>query len=175
VGVQMSEIMEFSERSLTAVSAQEFLAQVKPLRERGGKVVFTNGCFDILHPGHVTYLQAARALGDALVLGLNSDASVRRQEKGVERPILTEEERAAILLGLRSVDYVIVFDDDTPLALIEEILPDILVKGGDWPLDQIVGRDAVEAAGGRACTIPFVEGKSTTSIVERILTRLGGK
>jgi rfaE bifunctional protein nucleotidyltransferase chain/domain len=107
------------------------------------------------------------------VVGLNSDASVKRLEKGDERPILTEEERAAILLGLRSVDYVIVFDDDTPLELIRKILPDVLVKGGDWPLDQIVGRDVVEAAGGTVRTIAFVEGKSTTSIVERILTRLG--
>jgi D-beta-D-heptose 7-phosphate kinase/D-beta-D-heptose 1-phosphate adenosyltransferase len=171
----MNENKGFSERSLTAVSAEEFLALAKPLREGGGRVVFTNGCFDLLHPGHVAYLQAARALGDALVLGLNSDASVKRLEKGTERPILTEEERAAILLGLRSVDYVIVFDEDTPLELIEKIVPDILVKGGDWPLDQIVGRDVVEAAGGEARTIPFVEGKSTTSIVERILTRLGGK
>jgi D-beta-D-heptose 7-phosphate kinase/D-beta-D-heptose 1-phosphate adenosyltransferase len=163
----------FIQRELKAVDVGEFRTLAGPLRAHGGKIVFTNGCFDLLHPGHVTYLEAARALGDALVVGLNSDASVKRLEKGDERPILTEEERAAILLGLRSVDYVIVFDGDTPLELIRKILPDVLVKGGDWSLDQIVGRDVVEAAGGTVRTIAFVEGKSTTSIVERILTRLG--
>jgi rfaE bifunctional protein nucleotidyltransferase chain/domain len=130
--------------------------------------VFTNGCFDLLHPGHVTYLEAARELGDALVVGLNSDASVRRL-KGPARPILTEQERATVLSGLRSVDYVVVFDEDTPLALIRRIVPDVLVKGGDWPVEAIVGADVVLAAGGRVSSLPFVEGKSTTGIVERIL------
>lgn len=155
------------------------LPALKPLlaekKRQGLRIVFTNGCFDLLHPGHVTYLAEAKALGDVLVVGLNSDASVRRQNKGPERPIMTEEERAAVLLGLRSVDYVTIFDEDTPIRLIGELVPDVLVKGGDWPIESIVGREIVEAAGGLVTTIKFVEGKSTTGIVERILTRLGGK
>ncbi|MHB8767105.1 MAG: D-glycero-beta-D-manno-heptose 1-phosphate adenylyltransferase [Deferrisomatales bacterium] len=146
------------------------LDALRPLRAAGGRVVFTNGCFDLLHPGHVTYLEAARDLGDALVVGLNSDASVRRL-KGPRRPILTQQERATVLAGLRSVDYVVVFDEDTPLGLIEAIVPDLLVKGGDWAVASIVGREAVEAAGGQVRAIPFVEGNSTTGIVERVLQR----
>lgn len=145
------------------------LETLAPLRAAGARVVFTNGCFDLLHPGHVAYLEAARQLGDALVVGLNSDASVRRL-KGPTRPILTEEERATVLAGLRSVDYVVVFDEETPLRLIEAIVPDVLVKGGDWPVEAIVGAEVVLAAGGRVLSLPFVEGKSTTGIVERILS-----
>jgi rfaE bifunctional protein nucleotidyltransferase chain/domain len=161
--------------NLTATPLPE-LVEILALRRRSGeKVVFTNGCFDLLHPGHVTYLAEARALGDLLVVGLNSDASVRSLNKGAERPIMTAEERAAVLLGLRSVDYVTVFDEDTPIRLIEAIVPDVLVKGGDWPIESIVGREIVQNAGGTVTTIKFVEGKSTTGIVERILERLGGR
>lgn len=134
--------------------------------------MFTNGCFDLLHPGHVTYLEAARDLGDALVVGLNSDASVQRL-KGPTRPVLTQDERATVLAGLRSVDYVTIFEEDTPLRLIAALVPEVLVKGGDWPVDAIVGADVVLAAGGEVLSLPFVEGKSTTGIVERVL-RAGG-
>lgn len=136
-------------------------------RERGDRVVFTNGCFDLLHPGHVAYLEEARELGELLVVGLNSDASVRRL-KGPSRPVLTQDERAAIVAGLRSVDFVVVFDEDTPLDLIAALEPDVLVKGGDWPIDQIVGGDLVVQSGGRVLSLPYVEGKSTTSIIERV-------
>jgi D-beta-D-heptose 7-phosphate kinase/D-beta-D-heptose 1-phosphate adenosyltransferase len=153
------------------VTLPRLLAILGPLRREGVRVVFTNGCFDILHPGHVTYLEKARSLGDLLVVGLNSDRSVRSLGKGTERPICTEEERAAVLSALRAVDFVVIFDDPTPLALIEAILPDVLAKGGDWAVEKIVGREAVQRAGGRVVTIPFVEGKSTTGIVERILAR----
>jgi D-beta-D-heptose 7-phosphate kinase/D-beta-D-heptose 1-phosphate adenosyltransferase len=146
----------------------ELLRELSLRRGRGEKVVFTNGCFDLLHPGHVTYLGAARALGDLLVVGLNSDASVRLL-KGPTRPILNEEERATVLAGLRSVDYVVIFDEETPRSLIEALRPDVLVKGGDWAVESIVGADVVLAAGGRVLSLPFVEGKSTTGIVERIV------
>jgi D-beta-D-heptose 7-phosphate kinase/D-beta-D-heptose 1-phosphate adenosyltransferase len=152
-----------------AVALERVQEEIAPRREAGERVVFTNGCFDLVHPGHVTYLDKARSLGDILVVGLNSDASVRRQGKGPGRPIMNEAERAAVLSALRSVDYVVLFDEDTPLKLIEALLPDFLVKGGDWPVEAIVGREAVEAAGGIVLSIPLVEGKSTTSIVERIL------
>jgi D-beta-D-heptose 7-phosphate kinase/D-beta-D-heptose 1-phosphate adenosyltransferase len=154
------------------LSLPELLAELAPRRRAGERVVFTNGCFDLLHPGHVTYLEAARDLGDLLVVALNSDASVRRL-KGPSRPILSQADRATVLAGLRSVDYVVVFEEDTPLALIQALLPDVLVKGGDWAVDRIVGREAVEAAGGRVAALPFVEGRSTTGIVERVLERCG--
>ena len=133
---------------------------------RDRTLVFTNGCFDLLHPGHVEYLAQARALGDALVVGLNSDASVRRLN-GAGRPLVPEAGRAAMLAGLRSVDAVTLFDEDTPLELIRALLPDVLVKGGDYDLDGIVGRDAVEKAGGDVRVLPFVEGYSTTDILTR--------
>jgi rfaE bifunctional protein nucleotidyltransferase chain/domain len=136
-------------------------------RPRTENVVFTNGCFDILHRGHVAYLHAARALGDRLVVGVNSDASVRRL-KGAGRPILNQEDRAFILAGLASVDAVTLFDEDTPAELIAALVPDILVKGGDYSPGEVVGRDTVEASGGRLVLIPFVEGRSTTDIVRRI-------
>jgi D-beta-D-heptose 7-phosphate kinase/D-beta-D-heptose 1-phosphate adenosyltransferase len=126
-------------------------------RPRTERVVFTNGCFDLLHPGHVTYLTRARALGDALVVGLNTDASVRRLEKAPDRPLVPQASRALVLAALESVDAVTLFDEDTPAA-----------KGGDYRLDQVVGRDVVEAAGGRVELIPFVEGHSTTELVHRI-------
>jgi D-beta-D-heptose 7-phosphate kinase/D-beta-D-heptose 1-phosphate adenosyltransferase len=147
------------------------LLDARGMMKRAGKrLVFTNGCFDLLHAGHVRYLSEARALGDALVVGLNSDRSVRRL-KGEGRPILNEQERAEVIAALEAVDYVIIFDEETPRELIAALLPDVLVKGGDWPLDEIVGRDEVEAAGGRVASLPYVEGSSTTDIIERIRNR----
>jgi rfaE bifunctional protein nucleotidyltransferase chain/domain len=136
-------------------------------KRNGRRVVFTNGCFDLLHPGHVGSLEQARALGDALIVGLNSDASVR-QLKGPGRPVLPERERAEILAALESVDAVVIFDESTPREVIARLLPDVLVKGGDWPGDQIVGREEVEAAGGRVVSIPVVPGYSTTEILRKI-------
>jgi D-beta-D-heptose 7-phosphate kinase/D-beta-D-heptose 1-phosphate adenosyltransferase len=129
-------------------------------------VVFTNGCFDALHPGHVEHLAQAKALGDVLVVGLNSDASVRRL-KGAGRPLVPEADRAAVLAALSSVDAVTLFDQDTPLELISALLPDVLVKGGDYDLDGIVGREVVEEAGGEVRVLPLVEGYSTTGILNR--------
>ncbi|HCN06138.1 MAG TPA: D-glycero-beta-D-manno-heptose 1-phosphate adenylyltransferase [Bacteroidetes bacterium] len=136
------------------------------LQPHRGSIVFTNGVFDILHAGHVTYLQAARDLGTVLVVGVNADASVRRL-KGPDRPINPWEDRATVLAALRSVDHVIYFDDDTPLRLITAILPDVLVKGGDYQRDTIVGADIVEEHGGRVLTIDLLEGRSTTNIISR--------
>ena len=137
------------------------------LRDSGKVLVFTNGCFDLLHPGHVRYLREARALGDALVVALNSDQSVRIL-KGEGRPILNLKERVEVIGALESVDYVTVFDEETPYSLIVQLLPDVLVKGGDWQLNEIVGREQVEAAGGKVLSLPFIEGSSTSDIIERI-------
>ena len=142
-------------------------AYVEQQRARGLRIVFTNGVFDLLHPGHVRYLQEARKLGDMLIVGLNADESVRRN-KGPDRPITPEHERAEVLTALGCVDAVVVFREDTPDAIVRAIQPDVLVKGADWPADQIVGRDTVEARGGRVVLIPVEQGYSTTSIVERI-------
>lgn len=136
------------------------------LRAEPRRIVFTNGVFDILHAGHVTYLEEARALGDILVVGLNSDDSVRRL-KGPTRPINTQEDRARVLGALRCVDHVIIFDDDTPLAVITALIPDVLVKGGDYTRDTVVGADIVEQHGGAVVIIPLLEGRSTTSIIAR--------
>lgn len=136
-------------------------------RPRTERLVFTNGVFDILHRGHVEYLAAARALGDALVVGLNTDASVRRL-KGPSRPINREEDRAVVVAALTAVSAVVFFDDDTPRSLIARLLPDILVKGADYRADQVVGREEVEAAGGRLVLLPFVEGRSTTETIRRM-------
>lgn len=136
-------------------------------RPRERRVVFTNGVFDILHRGHVEYLYAARALGDLLVVGLNTDASVRRL-KGPERPINSEGDRAVVLAGLACVDYVTLFAEDTPRELIAALVPDVLVKGGDYTPDTIVGREEVEAAGGRVVVIPLLAGRSTSQTVQRI-------
>ena len=137
-------------------------------RTNGKRIVFTNGCFDLMHIGHTRYLQAARALGDVLVVGVNSDASVRRLEKAPDRPIVPEAQRAEVLAALACVDYVGIFDEPDPLELITAIQPDILVKGGDWPLDRIVGRNVVEARGGIVKTVPLVPGLSTTELLQRI-------
>ena len=137
-------------------------------RSAGERIVFTNGVFDLLHHGHVEYLEDARAHGDRLVVGVNSDASVRRL-KGPQRPLIPGHERAELLAALESVDLVAIFEDDTPLELIEEVAPDVLAKGGDWALDRIVGREFVEARGGKVVSVRLREGRSTTTIVERIL------
>ena len=136
-------------------------------RPRSQRLVFTNGCFDVLHRGHVEYLEAARALGDRLVVGLNTDASVGRL-KGAGRPLVEEADRARVLLGLRSVDVVTLFDEDTPRELITALLPDLLVKGGDYAPEQIVGRQEVESAGGEVVVIQFVPGYSTSALLQRI-------
>jgi D-beta-D-heptose 7-phosphate kinase/D-beta-D-heptose 1-phosphate adenosyltransferase len=143
------------------------LAEGARLREAHQRVVFTNGCFDLLHPGHVRYLQQARALGDALIVALNSDRSVRAL-KGPARPILQQDERAEVISALACVSYVTIFDEATPQKIIAALLPDVLVKGGDWSLDTIIGRAEVEAAGGQVLSLPFVSGVSTSEIIERI-------
>lgn len=130
-------------------------------------LVFTNGCFDILHIGHVRYLEEAKACGELLVVALNSDASVRRL-KGPERPLQSQEDRAGILAALRAVDYTVIFEEDTPLSLIETISPDVLVKGGDWAIDQIVGSEHVLKNGGEVKSLNFIQGRSTTNVVEKI-------
>src|SRR5882724_351386 len=149
------------------LSHDELMNERQRLRAAGKTLVFTNGVFDILHVGHVRYLSEARALGDALVVAINSDRSVR-ELKGTGRPLMKEDERAEILAALRAVDYVTTFDDVSPRSLIARVLPDVLVKGGDYTLDQIHGREEVEAAGGRAVSLPFVEGASTSQIIERM-------
>lgn len=138
------------------------------LRVEGRTLVFTNGCFDILHAGHVDYLSFARKQGDALIVGLNSDASVKRN-KGEDRPINNEDDRAYVLAALEAVDYVVIFDDDEPAPLIADIIPDILVKGEDWA-HYVSGREIVEANGGRVVLARLVEGRSTTSVIDRILS-----
>ena len=152
-------------RILDAVTAARL---VQAWRLKSDRVVFTNGVFDILHRGHVSYLQEAAALGHRLVVGLNSDASVRRLGKGEDRPLNNEADRAAVLVALRCVDAVVIFNEDTPLELITALQPDILAKGGDWPVDKIVGADVVVARGGTVFSLPLVEGFSTTKLVERI-------
>ncbi len=152
------------------MTRQHAVELVHRLRADGKTIVFTNGVFDLLHPGHVRYLQAARALGDALIVGLNSDRSVRAI-KGPERPITPEDERAEIVAALACVDAVVVFDEETPHDLIAAVAPDVLVKGADWAADAIVGRDIVEARGGRVVRVPVEQGYSTTAIVGRIQGR----
>src|SRR5262249_34610778 len=152
------------------VELETMMHERKRLRAEGKRVVFTNGCFDLLHSGHVRYLAEARALGDTLIVALNSDRSVRIL-KGSDRPILNERDRAEVMASLAVVDYVLVFDDETPREVISKLLPDVLVKGGDWPIDQIVGREEVEATGGRVLSLPYVEGSSTSEILRRIRGR----
>src|SRR6476620_11703793 len=151
-------------RVLTWPRTEAFVKSARAARRR---IVFTNGVFDLLHPGHVRYLQHARSLGDLLIVGLNADASVRRN-KGPDRPITAEHERAELLAALECVDAVVIFEQDTPAEIVRLIQPDILVKGADWPADQIVGRDTVEARGGRVVLVPVEQGHSTSSILSRI-------
>jgi rfaE bifunctional protein nucleotidyltransferase chain/domain len=143
---------------------------IEDLKTKGKRIVFTNGCFDLLHLGHIRYLEKAKSLGDILVVGVNSDRSVQSL-KGIERPILPEEERAEILSGLECVDYVTIFDELTPLELISSLQPHILVKGGDWTKETTVGREEVERSGGEVVILPFVQGLSTSNIIETILKR----
>ncbi len=149
------------------LTRERLIIRRREWKDNGKRVVFTNGCFDLLHPGHVRLLEQARALGDALVVGLNSDSSVRRL-KGDSRPLLAEAGRAEILAALECVDAVTLFEEDTPRELIAALVPDVLVKGGDWKREQIVGREEVEAAGGRVVVIPYVEGYSTSALIEKM-------
>jgi D-beta-D-heptose 7-phosphate kinase/D-beta-D-heptose 1-phosphate adenosyltransferase len=149
---------------------EELQKLIHSLKKDGKRIVFTNGCFDILHVGHVRYLEQAKSLGDVLVVGINSDRSVRGL-KGPRRPILPVEERGEILSGLGCTDYIAVFDEPTPFELISLLRPDVLVKGGDWAPEQVVGREVVEGSGGRVVILPFVEGSSTTNIIDVILEK----
>ncbi|MCX8117038.1 MAG: D-glycero-beta-D-manno-heptose 1-phosphate adenylyltransferase [Desulfobacterota bacterium] len=149
---------------------EELKGILQDLKAKGKRVVFTNGCFDLLHAGHIRYLEQARALGDVLVVGLNTDRSVQRI-KGPLRPILPEEVRAEILSGLWCVDFITLFDEPTPFTLIDLLRPDILVKGGDYTKETIVGREVVEASGGKVIVLPLTEGWSTSAIIETILKR----
>ena len=151
------------------LSVPALSATLSARRARGERLVFTNGCFDLLHIGHTRYLQEARTLGDCLIVGVNSDASVRAIKPN-GRPIVPQAQRAEVLAALACVDYVVLFDEPDPRALIVTIQPDVLVKGGDWPIEQIVGRDIVQARGGRVVTIPLVPDMSTTTLVRRIQT-----
>jgi rfaE bifunctional protein nucleotidyltransferase chain/domain len=149
------------------LTLDELILQFGPGKRNGRRVVFTNGCFDLLHPGHIKILEAARAQGDALIVGLNSDNSVKAL-KGPGRPVIPQQERAEVLANLECVDAVVVFDELTPQKTVAALLPDILVKGGDWPGNQIVGREEVEAAGGKVVLIDVVEGHSTTEILRKM-------
>jgi len=146
---------------------EDLLRERQRLRAAGQVVVFTNGVFDLLHVGHVRYLAQARAFGDALIVAINSDRAVR-ELKGNDRPIINQDERAEVLSALRDVSQVTIFDEISPRSLIRELLPDVLVKGGDYGLDEIHGREEVEAAGGRVVSLPFIQGSSTTKIIERM-------
>lgn len=152
------------------LSRSEILSLRKELKAQKRKLVFTNGCFDLIHAGHVDYLLKSKAMGDVLLVALNTDASVRRI-KGDKRPILMQDERAFILANLKCVDYITFFDEDTPVDIISEIIPDILVKGADWDLNKIVGKEIVESNGGQVKTIKFVNDQSTSKIIESILKK----
>ncbi|HVF22187.1 MAG TPA: D-glycero-beta-D-manno-heptose 1-phosphate adenylyltransferase [Pyrinomonadaceae bacterium] len=149
------------------MNIDQMLDERERLRAAGARLVFTNGVFDLLHVGHVRYLAQARELGDALVVAINSDRTVR-ELKGPDRPVFAQEERAEILAALRHVDYVVIFDDISPRTLIGKLLPDVLAKGGDYQIDEIHGREEVEAAGGKVIPLPFVPGASTTSVLEKM-------
>lgn len=153
--------------SSRVLSLHEAILRFAGEKRNGRCIVFTNGCFDLLHPGHVETLEKARALGDALIVGVNSDRSVR-QMKGTGRPIVPEQERAEVLAALDCVDAVVIFDEPTPREIVSALLPDVLVKGGDWASDQIIGREEVEDAGGRIVSVPVVAGYSTSAMVEKI-------
>ncbi len=160
-----SPVEWFSGRWLSLEEARDWRADLRLL---GGRLVFTNGVFDLLHAGHARYLAQARAQGDALLVGLNSDASVRRLGKGPERPLMPEADRANLLLALRAVDAVVLFDEETPLTLIQALEPDVLAKGADYALTEIVGAADVLSRGGRVERIPFLEGRSSTSLLEKL-------
>jgi len=165
----MAEVRRGHKDSDTKIRNLDVLAGLVEAEKRSGKrIVFTNGCFDLLHVGHVKYLQKARSFGDLLILGLNSDSSIRRL-KGEKRPLIGEDERAHILAALDCIDYVLIFEEDTPLRVISALRPDVLVKGGDYTLDGVVGRELVESYGGRVELVSFVDGKSTTNIIEKVL------
>ena len=160
-----------TEMPLRNVLARRSLRQrLAILRRQGKRIVFTNGCFDLIHPGHVRYLRAAKRLGDVLVVALNGDASVRRL-KGPSRPLVSQRDRCEVVAALEMVDYVTVFDEDTPYELIKQLQPDVLVKGGDWKPDDIVGADVVRARGGVVRSLRFAQGYSTTRLVERIVKK----
>jgi D-glycero-beta-D-manno-heptose 1-phosphate adenylyltransferase len=163
----MASLNSEPSRHPKVLSLEEAIERVAELKRQGRRVVFTNGCFDLLHPGHTRYLAEARALGDVLVVAVNSDRSVR-ELKGPARPVVSEQERAEVLAALRAVDYVTVFDDLTPREAIARMLPNVLVKGADWGPNEIVGREEVEAAGGRVVSIPLAEGYSTSAIIKKI-------
>ncbi|MEE9521332.1 MAG: D-glycero-beta-D-manno-heptose 1-phosphate adenylyltransferase [candidate division NC10 bacterium] len=146
---------------------EELVAIRHDLGRQGKQVVFTNGCFDLLHRGHVRYLGQAKSLGDVLIVAVNSDSSVRTL-KGPDRPVMSHAERAELLAALAAVDYVLIFEEVDPEKLIRALEPDLLVKGGDWPVDQVVGRQIVESRGGRVCTLPYVEGASSSQLLQRI-------
>jgi rfaE bifunctional protein nucleotidyltransferase chain/domain len=150
------------------MTGRQLAPLLKAARTQKKRIVFTNGCFDLIHVGHTRYLQAAKQLGDLLVVGVNSDASVRSLNKAHDRPIVNEAQRAEVLAALGCVDYVVIFTEPDPLDLITALQPDVLVKGGDWAIDKIVGRDVVEQRGGVVKTIPLVPGMSTTSLMQRI-------
>jgi len=151
------------------MSQEQAMALAREAQAAGKKVVFTNGCFDLLHAGHVDLLNRARSLGDLLILGLNTDAGVRAQNKGPERPIVPQDQRAAVVAGLQAVDAVVFFEEPTPAKLIEAIAPDVLVKGGDWPEEKIVGAPLVRSRGGQVFSLPLVPELSTTALVDRLL------
>jgi rfaE bifunctional protein nucleotidyltransferase chain/domain len=159
-------------RSSKITTLDTVVGRREQCRESNRRVVFTNGCFDILHVGHVRYLNRARSLGDVLIVAVNSDRSVR-EIKGAPRPVIPEEERLEILAALACVDFVFLFDDPTPQRIIDAVVPDVLVKGADWELSDVVGRDTVERAGGKVLTVPLVEGVSTSGIIRTVLDRFG--
>lgn len=154
--------------SMKVMARDQLVPLLQAARTQGKRIVFTNGCFDLMHVGHTRYLQAARDLGDLLVVGVNSDESVRSLNKESDRPVVSESQRAEVVAALGSVDYVILFNEPDPQSLIAALQPDVLVKGGDWAVERIVGREIVEARGGTVRTIPLVPGVSTTSIIQRI-------
>jgi rfaE bifunctional protein nucleotidyltransferase chain/domain len=163
--------MSFKEQLQSKIVSKEAALKVLNLKKSSGnKIVFTNGCFDIIHPGHVDYLSQARDLGDVLVLGLNTDNSVRRLNKAPNRPINSQEARATVLAAMGCIDLIVLFDEETPYELIKFLQPDVLVKGDDYQVEKIVGYDVVMAGGGKVITIPFLEGYSTTKLIQKILS-----
>ena len=155
----------------TKLKALEIIKnEIQALQQQGKKIVFTNGCFDILHAGHVDIFQQARNLGDALVVAVNSDISIKKI-KGEKRPVVPQAQRMQVLAALEAIDYVVIFDEENPLKIIKELQPDILVKGGDWPIETIVGREIVEKKGGKVISVPLMEGISTTNIIEEVKKR----